>query len=141
MRAFAIAKVRLYNILAIVALVCASLVVVVATAAAGGHAPTKGPIPPEAFREGLPIDGSLVPDFIPALGHHGEVVGYVPKELAVLDSEPGHSFQKPVAPDIPVFADDLTTLVGTMVPGKGFVPIGVDAATIEGPPVEAFGAP
>jgi len=83
--------------------------------------PTRGPIPPEAFRgSGGEIDRSLVPDFIPALSPDGEVVGWVSKDLAVPEAD---SAARDV---IPVYADDLQTIVGHMVRGHGFVPAGVD---------------
>jgi len=45
--------------------------------------PSKGPIPPQAYRPDGQIDASLVPDFVPALGGDGEVAGYVPKAYVI----------------------------------------------------------
>lgn len=94
--------------------------------------PTRGPIPPEAFpAEGGPIDQELVPDYIPALGQDGEEVGWVAKELAVPVVDPGNRQL------IPVYADDLKTVVGHMVGGYGFAPLGTDLE----PLVEALETP
>jgi len=75
-----------------------------------GRAPTKGPIPADATDDAGRIDESRVPDFIPAFNRQGEIAGYV-RYCAI--STGGA---------VPVYADDLTTLVGYMVPGTGFVP-------------------
>lgn len=94
------------------------LIVGVGTILAG---PSRGPIPPEAFpRDGGVIDRSRVPDFIPALGPDGEVVGWVSKDLAVPEADSA------ARDAIPVYADDLKTIVGHMVRGHGFVPAGID---------------
>jgi hypothetical protein len=84
-------------------------------------APNRGPIPEAAFpAEGGPIDRILVPDYIPALGQDGQPVGWVSKELAVPVVDEGNRQL------IPVFGDDLRTVVGHMVAGYGFAPIGTD---------------
>ena len=51
-----------------------------------------------------------VPDFIPALNQQGEIAGYV-RYCAI------HS-----GGAVPVYADDLQTVVGHMISGRGFVP-------------------
>jgi hypothetical protein len=61
------------------------------------------------------VDPSAMPDFIAVAGDVGEV-GWVEK-AAVLD---------PADRTWPVYADDLRSVVGQLVPGKGFVPAGVD---------------
>jgi hypothetical protein len=101
-----------------------------ATVMAGSRVPTKGPIPPAAFQAGDPIDFSMVPDFIPALGQSGDIVGYVSKGSLITQGGSGFSADRPIAADVPVYADDLKTLVGHMVPGRGFVPIGVDKQSV-----------
>ena len=76
--------------------------------------PSKGRIPNEAIDDRGQANPKLVPDFISALARDGSLAGYVPKAYIL---NPGDYPR-----DIPVFADDLKTRVGTMMPGKGFVP-------------------
>jgi hypothetical protein len=66
------------------------------------------------------IDPSAVPDYVAVAGMR-EVVGYVSKDAVLGDAEDQAW---------PVYADDLRTVVGHMVPGRGFVPIGVDPASV-----------
>jgi len=42
----------------------------------------------------------------------------------------------PSEPSWPVYGEDLRTVVGHMVPGKGFIPAGVDPATVSAIPVQ-----
>jgi hypothetical protein len=115
-----------YSLLALT-LGLAIVATLAATTLAATDAPSKGIIPEAAFRPGQDIDYTLVPDFVPALGRDGETVGYVSKvDLANRVGSHGERQVKPV----PVFADDLETLVGYMVLGKGFVPLGTDPASI-----------
>jgi hypothetical protein len=90
--------------------------------------PTKGPIPDNASPpQGGPIYPALVPDFIPALARDGTTIaGYVPKARLIESGGviPGTPSNPPQEPPEPVYAEDLTTLVGHMVPGVGFVPLG-----------------
>jgi hypothetical protein len=90
---------------------------------------TKGPIPEAAFKVGAPIDKSLVPDFIPAAGPNGEVVGFVAKDLAIPDGESAALEMD----SIPVYASDLKTIVGHMVAGIGFVPLGSTSDSMPAP--------
>lgn len=121
-----------------VALAVASLLVIATASAAP---PTKGPIPDEAWKPGAAeLDMSLVPDFVPALGRDGDVAGYVRKEEALGDP-PARAVGRPTRPDIPVYADDLSTLVGHMVAGKGFVALGVDPDSVPNIPVVQAPAP
>lgn len=91
--------------------------------------PTKGPIPEEASPpQGGDINFALVPDFVSVWGGPtGEtIVGYAPKGLLlnpapVVGGSPGNP---PPEVPVPVYGEDLTTLVGNMVPGHGFVPLG-----------------
>jgi hypothetical protein len=71
---------------------------------------TKGPIPEDAINDAGIIDETRVPDFIPALDPQGEIAGYV--RYCALHAGGA----------VDVYADDLKTVVGHMVPGKGFVP-------------------
>ncbi len=75
------------------------------------------------------IDPSAVPDFVAVAGTEG-VAGYVAKD-AVLGGAAEQSW--------PVYSDDLRTIVGHLVPGRGFVPMGVDPATV--PTFEAHAGP
>jgi len=92
--------------------------------------PSVGRIPQSAFHNGK-IDPSLVPDFVPALDHQGNVAGYVRKSdilPAAADSQgvvlhPSPASQGP----IPVYDTSLTSVVGHMYPGVGFVPLGAQA--------------
>ena len=91
--------------------------------------PTKGPIPPDAVPPaGGAINEALVPDFVSAYGQDGvTIAGYVPKALLLhhSGSVPGSPDNPPQDQALPVYGEDLTTLVGHMVPGKGFVPLSV----------------
>lgn len=71
---------------------------------------TKGPIPQDAVDDNGRLDESRVPDFIPALNQQGEIAGYV-RHCAIASGGA-----------ITVYADDLKTQVGHMIPGQGFVP-------------------
>jgi hypothetical protein len=103
--------------------------------------PTKGGMPDNAAPAGGGfLNEALVPDFVSAWGQGGvTIAGYVPKRYLV-----GTSGQD--SPQ-PVYEEDLTTLVGYMVPGKGFVPLGVDPNSIptfpvqQGPAVSAPAGP
>ncbi len=114
----------------------ATLSVVVTGAAAANRTLTKGSIPDAAFQAGAGLDARLVPDFVSASDQSGNIVGYVPK--AYLTGQAGLvlSQGRPASPNIPVYAADLKTLVGYMVPGKGFVPLGVDPGSIPAIPVQ-----
>lgn len=100
---------------AVVGLVLLASLAFTSIGLAAGQTPTKGPIPPEAFKNGT-IDKTVVPDFIPALNRDGFVAGYVAKNLAIPDGEGS-------AEPVPVYAEDLETVVGHMYPGRGFVPL------------------
>lgn len=91
--------------------------------------PTKGPIPDAAVpAAGGEVNGALVPDFVSALGQDGvTIAGYVPKRFLIGGADrlvPGTLANPPQQSPIPVYGEDLTTLVGHMVPGRGFVPLG-----------------
>lgn len=105
----------------VVLIVIAACVIALGSVAATDRQPTKGRMPAAAMHNGQ-IDLSLAPDFIEALGRDGEIVGYIPKEYL--------GAQTPVDTNgdelpLPVYADDLTTLIGSNVAGVGFVPLGV----------------
>ena len=91
--------------------------------------PTKGPIPDDATPpEGGPTIDALVPDFVPMWGPDGvTIAGYIPKRYLLdgPDTEPGGTpSDPPQAEPIPVYGEDLVTLVGHSVPGVGFVALG-----------------
>lgn len=90
--------------------------------------PTKGPMPDNASPpQGGPTYGALVPDFVSAWARDGATIaGYVPKRYLIgpFDPLPGTPSSPPQSEPAPVYADDLTTLVGYMVPGSGFEPLG-----------------
>jgi len=71
---------------------------------------TKGPIPPDAINDAGMLDETRAPDFIPALDQRGQIAGYV--RLCAISAGGA----------VPVYGDDLETVVGHMVPGRGFVP-------------------
>jgi hypothetical protein len=102
-----------------------------ATVLGGSAAPTKGRIPDEAISANGDLNFDLVPDYVLASGRDGSPVGYVTREAA-LDLGPMQidGSGRPVDVDIPVYADDLTTVVGYMVPGRGFVPLGTDPKSV-----------
>ena len=94
--------------------------------------PTKGTMPPPG-RSGT-VDASAAPDFIAVAANDGGIAGYVPKSYLLPGS--GVTTGPPAVPVMPVYAEDLRTLVGHMVAGKGFVPLGVDPGTVSTRPVE-----
>ena len=103
--------------------------------------PTKGRIPTEATPpEGGAINMALVPDFVSVWDSTGEAIaGYAPKgllltPLPLVGGSPGHP---PPEIPVPVYGEDLTTLVGHMVAGHGFVASG--SAPL--PSGEALGLP
>lgn len=107
---------------AVAAVLLAAVLVLAATSVIIGanHVPTKGAIPAAAFPAGGQMDLGVMPDFVPALNREGGPAGYVAKgDLGSVDSTA-----------VPVYSDDLQTVVGHMVPGRGFVPLGADAAAV-----------
>ena len=81
-------------------------------------AATKGTMPPPG-PDGV-VDASTAPDFLAVAGRDGGIVGYARKEDVL----------GPHASTVPVYGDDLRTVVGQMVPGRGFVPTGVDPSAV-----------
>jgi len=99
--------------------VCAALVGFAGFAAAKSPAPTKGRIPNEAY-EGSDINIDKVPDYIVAYSRDGSECGYVHKRDLFAELSPaGVSERRLVVVD-----DTLTKVVGHMVSGRGFVPLG-----------------
>jgi hypothetical protein len=98
-----------------------SLWLLAAAVLVGGCAPgaTKGTMPPPR-PDGM-VDPAGVPDFIAVAGADGGSPGYVPAHF-LLDP----ATEEP----IPVYADDLVTLVGHMFPGRGFVALGIEPQSV-----------
>jgi hypothetical protein len=92
---------------------------------------SKGTVPPPG-RNGQ-VDQSSSPDFVSVAGPDGGIVGYVPKIAVFPGIDPVTG--RPSEASWPVYADDLVTVVGQLVPGRGFVPLGVDPATVPSIPV------
>lgn len=108
-------------------------VLVVALIAAGcGPLGTKGTMPPPG-PDGE-VNRDVIPDFIAVAAQDGGIAGYVSKEYVF--PEPTKAIGRPGEVDWPVYADDLRTLVGHMVAGKGFVPLGVDPESVPERPVQ-----
>ena len=119
----------------LIVLTAAAVLAPQSSVAAPGHL-TKGPVPPAAFVANG-IDAALVPDFVPVWGRDGTTVaGYIPKAYLLASTMPTVTSSRPVADILPVYADDLTTLVGHMYPDRGFVPLGVDPNSIPTIPVQ-----
>jgi hypothetical protein len=73
------------------------------------------------------VDASLAPDFIAVAGPDGGIVGYIPKRFLFPEPTTTVDLQEP---EWPVYAEDLRTLIGHMVAGRGFVPLGVDPHSV-----------
>ncbi len=96
---------------------------------APGDEPTKGLIPSDAtLPDGSP-DFSQFPDFVPASDRDGNIAGYVPVRAVFIDPNDDNL-------PIPVFAEDLSTLVGHMVPDFGFVALDESIESMEALPIE-----
>lgn len=108
------------------AIVVASFIGAVVLAACSPFA-SKGTMPPPGPNGEM--DASSAPDFIAVAGRDAGIAGYARKADVL---EPGDA-------PFPVFADDLQTVVGQVVPGKGFMPAGVDPNTV--PKIPAVAAP
>lgn len=111
-----------------VLLVVAGTLVLIATehSSPGRNAaqPTKGTVPfsPAGGR----VDLSKVPDFVataPVRTANGTVIGYIPKRY-LFSSGPPRLGQPGPGQVAPVYASDLTTLIGHEYPGIGFVVLG-----------------
>ena len=85
---------------------------------------SKGTMPPPGS-DGQ-VDPSSAPDFIAVTGPGADIAGYARKEDVL---QPGTG-------PIPVYGEDLRTVIGQMIPGKGFVPRGVDPGTVPDIPVQ-----
>ncbi len=79
---------------------------------------SKGTLPPPGPNG--QVDPSSAPDFLAVAGRDGGIAGYARKEDVLA---PGDV-------PFPVYGENLSTVIGQMVPGRGFVPAGVDPATV-----------
>jgi hypothetical protein len=99
--------------------------------------PTKGPVPDNATPpEGGETNGALWPDFVSTFARDGvTIAGYIPKRYLLQPRivTPGSPSDPPQTEPQPVYGDDLTTLVGHMVPGIGFVALGAVADVSSAP--------
>ena len=95
----------------------------------GPDGQTFGPALNQHPETGGTVDTAALPDYIPVTCTTGTNIGGWIKKTDMLTS-PTPASPDQVAntpPDIdPVYADDGTTLVGHMYPGRGFVPLGTD---------------
>lgn len=103
--------------------------------------PTKGPVPDEATPpEGGDTNLALVPDFVAYSGRTSEtVIGYIAKGDLFGRSEttPGSLSDPPQDPPIAVYAEDLVTVIGHDVPGRGFIAAGATIPPASSPPFSA----
>lgn len=104
---------RRRGVLAVLAVVLmATLVAACAPFASKGTMPPPGP--------NGQVDASSAPDFLAVAGRDAGIAGYARKADVLGFGD---------AP-FPVYGDDLRTVVGQMVPGRGFVATGVDPASV-----------
>lgn len=86
--------------------------------------PTFGTIPDEAWVDDGSVNMDIVPDFVAAEARDGSLAGYVSAQ-DILGEAPSASHSA-----IPVVDKNLD-LVGHMVPGRGFVPVGQPFDSVE----------
>jgi hypothetical protein len=105
----------------------AGAALLVAALAVAGCSPlaSKGTMPPPGPNGD--VDANLAPDFIAVAGPDGGIVGYIPKRFLFPEPTTTVDLQEP---EWPVYAEDLRTLIGHMVAGRGFVPLGVDPHSV-----------
>lgn len=93
-------------------------VVLLTTLVACSPFASKGTLPPTGPNG--EVDASSAPDFLAVVGRDAGRAGYA-RKADILG--PGDA-------PFPVYGDDLRTVVGQMVPGRGFVAAGVDPASV-----------
>lgn len=116
----------------------AAMLLTAAMSAPGHSAATKGAIPDDAWGRDGGLNRALVPDFIAVWDRTGtSLAGYAPKELVLGTQAP--RFVSESEPDlpVPVYGEDLNTVVGHLFPDKGFIPVGVDPESIPRAPAQA----
>jgi hypothetical protein len=116
-------------ILLVGSVAAAALASFVGYATANATPPSKGAIPPSAYSGGR-IDASQAPDYIGVVDASGKLVGYAAKSdvLRHVSNGPGTADA-----DVPVYASNLSTVVGYEVPGRGFVPGSTPPSTASSP--------
>ena len=82
--------------------------------------PSKGPAQGEAFPSGQAPIRDLMPDYVEALDRAGNNVGYVSADVLVSRD----LVDVALAGRIPVYDHALENVVGHMVDGYGFIPMG-----------------
>lgn len=112
--------------------VAAALLILAAIAlpALSEPAPTFGTIPPDAWLPDGTMDHELVPDYIVAWARDGSQAGYV-SARDILSEDEGVDVALPVV-------DKELNLVGHMVPGRGFVPIGAPFESVDKIPATLY---
>jgi hypothetical protein len=110
---------RLVPAVVVAAIAATSLLAACSPLASKGTLPPPGP-------DGA-VDASSAPDFLAVAGRDGGIAGYARKE----DVLGGRNAA------FPVYGEDLRSVVGQMVPGKGFIAAGVDPETVPDIPVVA----
>ena len=103
------------------------------TASVGADGKTYGAMP----TAGLPtrVDGAAIaPDYIAVIGSDGLTIAGYAKQGDMFPTTPtaADNQDKP-SPGVAVWAADGTTLVGHLVPNKGFIPTGVDPDSVPTP--------
>lgn len=91
---------------------------------------TKGPVP---IGPNGALELNRAPDFV-AVRSGGKVVGYLPR--AYLGGSPQGPGDQRVGSIAPVYGSNLTTVIGHMYPGIGYVPNGVNPTSL--PCVKAY---
>ncbi len=84
--------------------------------AAQSPPPTKGYIPSEAFEDGR-VDLDEVPDYVVVYARNGETAGYIAKTDFFVSAGPPPG-------RVAVVDESLSRVIGDMVAGRGFVPLG-----------------
>jgi hypothetical protein len=112
-------RLRSSSAILVTAFICAAVLAACSPFVSKGTMPPPGP-------NGA-VDASSAPDFISVAGRDAGIAGYARKRDVF----------GPGAAPFPVFGDDLVTVVGQMVPGKGFIPAGVDPNSVPKIPVVA----
>jgi hypothetical protein len=101
-----------------VAVVASSLVLFAGSLAAAAALLSKGPIP--RLKNGE-LNLSKAPDYVSVVGSHGHVVGYIPRDDIIDQSAVASPKNVKVVAIEPVYGANLTTVVGHLYPGIGYV--------------------
>lgn len=107
-------------------------ILLAASAAACAPGGSKGTLPPPGLNG--EIDMARTPDFVAVAGSDEGIAGYVRREY--LFPMPSTTTNPAEIQSWPVYAEDLSTVVGHMVPGKGFVPLGINPGLVPDAPVQ-----